>query len=361
METNQFLTSENWHLEYVSEINFNQHEQPHFPNYETCDNYGSIADILHSIVYGEVLLTQNSNKLPRNPFIVLSGFRFIADQINVEKLACEDELPNYQFVQDIEEQAEISYTEFESIDYILDPPDTFWYFQLDNNAEKERGRTLQRSISDTASQKDATHSIHGSRYQLYLPDPETVERLGTEPQENDESNLETIEQKINTSLEFSQEKISNEQMTAPDLIQGSVKSRHKRVTIREEPITSKSKLVSYQRPRSNSRRRKMEEDNTKMIRDLNASVRQASNLLERRRTAGESSYYHSRQEESSRLNTYGSSSKNRSNLTMSTSSSEVSTSLRGLLETAQNWFINHGSRRERSMERARSLMKRSKR
>ena len=138
-------------------------------------------------------------------------------------------------------------------------------------------------------------------------------------------------------------------------------------------------------PRSRSGRRIRESsiNERRTMHDLETSVRNASDLLERRRLAKEastSSYLMTSSSAPSVASSSASSSfqdvprergrdttkrstgstYSRSSATSSASDETAAISLRGLLDFAQSWLTNHKSRREVSMERASLLFRRSR-
>ena len=182
-------------------------------------------------------------------------------------------------------------------------------------------------------------------------------------------------------------------------------------------LGSIGKLISYQRPRkespqpkkrprsrSRSKNRKKEEQKLKAeqedrqaIYDLQSSVQNASYLLDRRRTVGRSSYYGSGTSTSysakdgdsvvsasnsdqnrgrmrerlitSEKNTYSNITDDRQRYSTSSTSNMSSLSpdmqangsgIRSLLGVAQSWLFSHKSRSERSGDRSKSILRRSK-
>eukprot|EP00096_Caligus_rogercresseyi_P008869 TRINITY_DN2882_c0_g1_i2.p1 TRINITY_DN2882_c0_g1~~TRINITY_DN2882_c0_g1_i2.p1 ORF type:complete len:429 (+),score=113.28 TRINITY_DN2882_c0_g1_i2:1307-2593(+) len=247
------------------------------------EDFKGIASTQQPIIYAEVsdglAGYLNTHYLQRKPFSILTGFKVVAESSSIVSgidVESEDELSSGKF------KRERPYIRFcpssavESLDSISGPADTFWYFQLDTptaavvKAEDEERKRQRKALLQTKNVSD-------SRYQLFLPDPETVKR---------------VEKK---SVGFAE--------------------------TRPVPTQRLGSLVSYQRrPRSKSRARNntTEEDpNAKALKDLDASFKESNLLLEKRRRPMDtvsprtSAYYES-----------------------SSTSSSIS-SLKGLLETAQ--------------------------
>jgi hypothetical protein len=242
-------------------------------------------------------------------------------------------------------------------------------------------------------------------YSLFLPDPDAVEQV-TPVQIVDEIPEEVVAAAKTTPIPVVAPKLT---IDASDLVQGSVKSRRSHRTsekhvviddspprvrrISPQPVTRLSSgLYSYQRPpggavsrsRSGRRHRTDSVNERRTISELEASVRSASDLLERRRLAKEASsssgmytatstyttsaYYPSteptreRGREVKRSSASYTTRTSASNIVGATSSTpdDSPISLRGLLDFAQNWLTNHKSRREVSMERSSLLLRRSK-
>lgn len=234
-------------------------------------------------------------------------------------------------------------------------------------------------------------------YQLFMPDPEMMDRLTP----SSAGKPEIIPEARSTS-------------------RSSRSESKKRVVIADPPVSGSqspprsprsksntSRIVSYQRPRSRSRNSKLASathrvntslSERKAMDDLNASMRAANELLDRRRAAGSSGAYtgsistHSSYssgsssryvEPSYTAPTYSSSyergrtttrsyhqqpiastmasSSYRSNTTSSTTeATATSGSLWGLLDMAQSWIMSHKSRRDRSEDKAKFLLRKSR-
>ena len=251
-------------------------------------------------------------------------------------------------------------------------------------------------------------------YSLFLPDPDSVERFGSAPVETVYGSLRgaTPEKRDPSSILVVDPKPAVNPIDAKDLIQGSVKTRRKagaaekRVVIDDSPPRVRnispqpysrltSGLLSYQRPhtssstpsrsRSGRRLRESSINERRTMHNLETSVKNASDLLERRRLAKEattSAYLTSSSSLSSssssmsplspssslmdvprergRDTTKRSSYSRSSGASSMSASDETPISLRGLLDFAQSWLTTHKSRREVSMDRATQLMRRSR-
>ena len=280
---------------------------------------------------------------------------------------------------------------------------------------QRRGPTTDPDEVDGATGGDPDPYL---QYSLFLPDPDSVDRLGSAPVFG--SLRDSTPAKRDSSIVVVDAKSVVGPIDATDFIQGSVKTRRragtaeKRVVIDDSPPRVRnispqpysrltSGLVSYQRPhisssstsrsRSGRRLRDSSVNERRTMHNLETSVKNASDLLERRRLAKEattSAYLTS----SSSLLSSSSSSPSSSMSPLSTSSSlmdvprergrdatkrsaasyarssgsgstmsasdESSISLRGLLDFAQSWLTTHKSRREVSMDRATQLLRRSR-
>ena len=228
-------------------------------------------------------------------------------------------------------------------------------------------------------------------FQLFMPDPEMMDRLGdtvkpVEPYKPPEPITEPPEADIeaagaSSDMRARSASIKRVQIADPPVSgsQSPPKSRAK----------SGTRIVSYQRPReaqavtsrppraerSKSRNTRAREavNDRRALDSLTASMRNASEILERRRTEGSSRYvepslspsshYESRGRTASRYQVPTTS--YRSSTTSASSTSEAgtasaSTGLWGLLDMAQSWLTTHKSRRDRSEERSRYLIRKTK-
>ena len=266
---------------------------------------------------------------------------------------------------------------------------------------RNNGRGNQENAETDGASGSSEPYLH---YSLFLPDPDAVEQIAPVQivEEAAQEPLVVAETPIPTVV------VPKPTIDASDLVQGSVKSRRyhrtseKHVVIDDspprvrrispQPVTRLSSgLYSYQRPpgaisrsRSGRRHRTDSVNERRTISELEASVRSASDLLERRRLAKEASsssgmytatstytasaYYPSadstreRGREVKRSSASYTTRSSAANVVGATSSTpdDSPISLRGLLDFAQNWLTSHKSRREVSMERSSHLLRRSK-
>lgn len=370
-------------------------------------------------------------------------------------------LPTYEYVQDIEEIPDIAIEgslKFKALS--SDPVDSFWFFELESDKKKtldlshlgatatvETSRSLPSSsgspyVSAVGSESYGSESFRSSldlldeempqdlppirapgTFQLFMPDPEMMERIGE------------IQGSQTAQTETSQYEPTNQHLTIPDSDPKSdsekgLRSRSgstKRVMIADPPVSGsqspprgpsptrpvrtdkQTKLVSYQRPkerpeRSKSRSTRIREamsnpvnpsyTDRKTMENLNASMRSASELLHRRRAEGTSRYvdpllypagglptpgtYEQRRGRvPARYNPSDQGSNPPHHIYRSTPGQTAATShtgdhstdrtgpggpgLWGLLDMAQNWIMKPvKSRRDRSEEQSRSLMRKSR-
>ena len=400
-------------------------------------------------------------------------------------------LPTYEYVQDIEEIPDIAIEEsLKSKAISSDPVDSFWFFELDTPKEDKKkildlsqlGATAtvetSRSIPSSSSSPYVSaagsecaygsESTYGSEsfrssldlldeempkdlppirapgtFQLFMPDPEMMERIGEiqgslqKPEVVDGAT--TISASVSKSQQLDDEDLqyepTNQHLTIPGSNPKSEKSglkrsgSTKRVMIADPPISGsqspprglsptrpvrtdkQTKLVSYQRPkerpeRSKSRNTRIREaisnpvnpsfTDRKTMENLNASMRSASELLHRRRAEGTSRYvdpllypagglptpgtYEQRRGRvPARYNPSDQGSNPPHHIYRSTPGQTAATShtgadhstdrtgqaggpgLWGLFDMAQNWIMKPvKSRRDRSEEQSRSLMRKSR-
>ena len=105
-------------------------------------------------------------------------------------------LPKYEFVQDIEETPDIAIQETTKSKALLtDPVDSFWFFEIDTPKVEKSSKMLDLShlgaataTIETSSQACSSSSMPmpdvpiatPGTYQLFLPDPEMMDRIGGE-------------------------------------------------------------------------------------------------------------------------------------------------------------------------------------
>lgn len=91
-------------------------------------------------------------------------------------------LPKYEFVQDIEETADIDIEEVtKQMATKTDPVDSFWFFEpIEDLSHLGAASALASSETETVSGGGVPIAVPGS-YQLFLPDPDMMDRLGEIP------------------------------------------------------------------------------------------------------------------------------------------------------------------------------------
>ena len=308
-----------------------------------------------------------------------------------------DSLPKYEFVQDIEETPDVSIQDGpRSRAQTSTPVDSFWFFEMDTpkpmakalNDNSHLGASAMVEQTSTNLMEPVPIAAPGS-FQLFMPDPEMMDRLGAETVEGPMPS-----QKVNDSipipiLHLPSETSSKEPTPEPRARRSkSIKS----VVIADPPVSGQqspprsisstlTRIVSYQRPRERSKSRNSRLARAqqpvnatyaerKTLENLSSSMRSASELLERRRAEGASRYadmYPPNPLERGRapLRT-GSSMQAPFYRSMETGSTQSGSGpnggngLWGLFDMAQSWITGHKSRRDRSEEVSRSLIRKSR-
>ena len=327
--------------------------------------------------------------LQRKPFKILTNMRSVPDQAlpNVELIAT-GEVPQYEFVQDIEDQADSAVhrllpTEGE-LRAVEESVDTFWFFDLTTEDDKE-------SATAASVAEDIRPATPAAQFKLFLPDPDMADRLGTVSmdvfkKEDEEEPTKTGSREVllpalrpaPSVQDLLQRQSSIKSMTKPKTEKrvsfmdssldqyGSnsrVKSSNTSSAGKQDPSTARNSvgnLVSYQRPRTRSwsqkRNSRSAEQDKKTLEHLTASMKQADEILERRRRDPQRGRIAARQPKSDALYTpsmrRGISehpTPSSSSYRLSSESAEQagganssSTSLRGLLDIAQNWILQRG-------------------
>ena len=352
-------------------------------------------------------------------------------------------LPKYEFVQDIEETPDVAIqesTKFWAL--VSNPVDSFWFFELDSPKVEKKlldlshlgaTATIETSTTGFVNNQLAVPSadlpsadaqvpiaVPGT-YQLFLPDPEMMNRLGEVPpreiyqaEQNNKPTIPIEHPSIPAVVALppvdatptSESHATSE--VVEQLCRLSRSSSKKRVVIADPPVSgsqsppstqtprSKSrKLYSYQRPRSPSfttrlltatQRVNSTYSERKTMENLTASMKSASELLERRRAARSSV------DNTSTTSTSGTSTTSTSGTNTSTSryvpdsnpergrastryqvptvptasssyrsdtsNASSGASLWGLLDMAQSWIMK--SRRDRSEEKSRYLIRKTR-
>jgi atypical dual specificity phosphatase len=300
-------------------------------------------------------------------------------------------LLDYEYVQDIEDQADLAY-HYDMPDLVVslvkEPVDTLWFFELEKPGE----------VGLAGGAKAAALIRPVTPFQLFLPDSYLIDKVGQEGMDvfkaDEEDEKDDTAEKEQNSISKPLELIPSEIRRPKDLISGSVKPRatcsDKRVSFRnsQESLTSRgsrptSGLVSFQRPsrtRSVSRSRSNTSslsavgtasvsDDAKTMAHLTASMKQAEAILEKRRShsstrsprmdkletedrrsraaAAEQSY--SRTLSDYLPQRYSSSSSSSASVvgakatSNSRGDSSSSSGVKGIFETAQNWISSRRS------------------
>lgn len=121
---------------------------------------------LQETIFGTTKEYKTLGTFERYPFRIVSKFKEITDKSMIDLFEASDNLPNYEFVQDIEDQADVVVAiEPEKIKADLVTVDTFWYFAI---ASEDKEIKLENNDSSDAN------------FLLFLPDPEDADRLGIE-------------------------------------------------------------------------------------------------------------------------------------------------------------------------------------
>lgn len=197
------------------------------------------------------------------------------------------------------------------LDNVAPPSDVMWYFMMENPHSSQNHHEIEPH--------EARGAVGGDtclQYSLYLPDPDALDRLAVEPIQDAYQSIQEDVCQPDSSKPIvvldSKTILPETSIETHDFVQGSVKTRRnveKRVRIDNSPPTIQrineyspqpisrlgSSLISYQRPpetsvrpRSRSSRRNRTDSaatERRTMSDLEASVRHASDLLERRRLA----------------------------------------------------------------------------
>ena len=215
-----------------------------------------------------------SKEFSRLPFSVVTRLHNVADCLQQVKLrvAIAMPLPEYQFVQDIEDQADTLIHKINVADIALvTETDSFWFFSLETaSVQQEKGENKSNIPSN---------------FLLYLPDRKLATKIGQEdifPEnspENDESDLnvvnpEAVVAEVLLEIKDHTQPINQEKNTKDKRVtfeRGAVSTR---VQEKEEINESKKKVktIYYGRDRSKSRTRLKEvQTGAKVRRDRSAS------------------------------------------------------------------------------------------
>ena len=309
-------------------------------------------------------------------------------------------LPKDEFVQDIEETPDVSITEGARMRAANnDPVDSFWFFELDTPKPVVNNKTMvdlshmgatatiesPPNIPDLHNMPDVPIAAPGT-FQLFMPDPDMMDRLGTETVTRP---ILKVPEPDPEPSESSDASISDESRRRST--RSRSKSAHRSVVFADNPVsgsqspprpargTSQTRIVSYQRPppreRSKSRNTRIARaqqpvnatyTERKTLENLTASMRSASELLERRRSEGSSRYVDHYPTQPNPFEGRGRaptrSSQASSNIYRSSGTADATSGggLWGLFDMAQSWLTSHKSRRDRSEEVSRSLIRKSR-
>ena len=237
----------------------------------------SFPNRLYTVSEEEVLGTTDnytlSKEFSRIPFSVVTRLHNVVDCLHPVQLRATTTLPEYQFVQDIEDQADTLYHKISVADVALvTETDSFWFFSLETaSVQPEAG-------ADTTSSNP-------SNFLLFLPDRKLATKIGQEDifPDNDEENEESDLNVVNPEAVVAEVLLEIKDQTNPTSQEKSTKD--KRVTFERGAVASKVyekeetndtkkrvKTIYYGRDRSKSRTRLKEvETGGKVRRDRSAS------------------------------------------------------------------------------------------
>ena len=331
-------------------------------------------------------------------------------------------LPKYEFVQDIEDFPDIAIElnqRFKAT--VKEPVDSYWFFELDTPKVEKKMLDLRQAPAAAAASASLVPIATPGSYQLFLPDPEMMDRVGeVSPSEIYQSADSTPPIPVALPQEPPPEAsalLSPPPIEGEDLQRGRrsrSSSKGRRVVIADPPVSgsqspprdlgdrsernrSSTRIVSYQRPKESSRSQSRSSriaralatqptssyTERRTMDNLTASMKSASELLERRRNEGASRYVDSLYDSteyslgprgraavrSSYVSTSSDASYRNSALSSASggpSAAEASGSgqqasggsLWGLLDMAQSWLMK--PRRDRSEEKVKSLIRKSR-
>ncbi len=299
---------------------------------------GSVATCAYQDAMGSSVKRQQdvpTEFLRRKPFTKLTAPRLAPPSQTDRQVSLWDaaQLPKYEFVQDIEDQADLGFhndVPDQTVGSVIGPLDTLWFFELEKPEPAEEVATA--AATTTLPERPVTP------FQLFLPDSYLIDKVGQEgmdvfkPDEEDtpeggdnpiEATTETGGAPVPKPIEL----LPTEMQRPRDLIAGSVKPRPSRINRMDKRVSfrdsndslasgagsnsntltrrgskTSGRLVSYQRPsRSRSFTRKRSNtsaladigstptappaasEDAKAIAHLSASLKQANEILDRRR------------------------------------------------------------------------------
>jgi len=243
-----------------------------------------------------------SKEFFRIPFSVVTRLHNAADCLQPVKLGVTTPLPEYQFVQDIEDQADLLFHKINISEVaLITETDSFWFFSLE-------------TASMQADTSKSTSSSNPSNFLLFLPDRKLAPKIGQEDifPENTEEFHESDLSMVNPEALVAEVLSEIKDQTQPAQVEKA--SKDKRVKFERGASINRApekdeinepkkrvKTIYYGRDRSKSRSRLKEvETGAKVRRDRSASryneaevmhnlaksVDEANSILLRRR-AGE--------------------------------------------------------------------------
>ena len=192
-------------------------------------------------------------------------------------VGCAD-LPKYEFVQDIEDYPDIVIQDSNIMGKAMvhDPVDSFWYFELEQNAPEAPAPT----VAPKAAMTDAPPIAPPGSYQLFLPDPEMMDRVGTFQTEDIFQNEAkgTIPVAADLNIPIASVHLVNPSTSSGGQTQSRSESKQRSVVFADPPVSgsqdhpdsvissatgsssratssSSTRIVSYQRPKVKERSR----------------------------------------------------------------------------------------------------------
>ena len=203
--------------------------------------------------------------------------QLVDSSLNPPLVGCAD-LPKYEFVQDIEDYPDIVIQESTVMGkaFIGDPIDSFWYFELEQNGAEAPAPT----VAPKASMMDSPPIAPPGSYQLFLPDPEMMDRVGIlQPEDIFQTEAKgtiPVAADINIPIAVPVVSPSSSSSTASGQSQSRSESKQRSVVFADPPVSgsqdhpdsvlsgsstsrttssSLTRIVSYQRPKVKERSR----------------------------------------------------------------------------------------------------------
>ena len=302
-----------------------------------------LYSVSHIDVMGSCVPYFKSELQRRTAFQVVSKLHSVVSQQYLTHLTCTQDLPEYQFVQDLEDWPDTVIHSKEAKECAsLTEVDTLWFFALEPIVK-------------------ANEESPYSNYLLFLPDPETVSLLGQEDIEGNAGvkvvNPTFVVDEVLQEMKYSRalDKRNSQQERQVSFAEDSSLQR----------VKPKIKTIYYGRDRSKSRQRLKDvhsEINTKqhrspsrhnereVINNLSRSVQEANSILAKRREQGRydgpmSPQCRGRDTERRHTRTEDIYSRT-SRLERADASTESSSKLLGIVSLAQNLFSIGGFSRD---------------